>query len=148
MPLSSSVVTAAGWEMLWGRCDIYETDDTFGVGAVFVPFKKSLEKGKRKQWLIISFLFGVNIKINDQPYYFSKQHLVAFQNLSASPQNKTQPAEFVIFSRSLRRIANGSCPAEQGNAFRWRAGDEAHALHCSARSPWHVGNKPATKPGL
>lgn len=68
------------------------------LGQFFSPSNKSLEKGKKKQWVIVSFIFGVSIKINVQPHYFLKQHFVVFQNLSTSPQNKAQSAEFVKVS--------------------------------------------------
>lgn len=60
------------------------------LGQFFSPSNKSLEKGKKKQWVIASFIFGVSIKINVQPHYFLKQHFVVFQNLSTSPQNSQQ----------------------------------------------------------
>lgn len=64
----------------------------------FSPPNNITEKGKRKRWAIVSFIFGVNIKINVHLYYFLKHRYVVFQDLSTSPENKTQSAEFVKVS--------------------------------------------------
>lgn len=84
MPVVLYHCTARWSEQQGGKC--CEEDVTFMrqmthlvLGQFFFPSNTSLEKGKRKQWVIVSFIFGVNIKINVQLYYFSKQRFVVFR---------------------------------------------------------------------
>lgn len=42
------------------------------LGQFFFPSNKSLKKEKGKQWIIGSFMVGVDVQISVQPCYFLK----------------------------------------------------------------------------
>lgn len=60
------------------------------LGQVFFPSKKTLKKNKRKQWIIVGFIIGVNIQISVQLPYFLNLHFVIFLNFLSFPQKKRQ----------------------------------------------------------